>query len=83
MESFIRWYCQAVDFAHYYTTDARWIGNHLRYGVVVSAFIWVPIVFAAFAKGRGSTSRRFWVTFAIVETIALIASLPVWGVPRE
>jgi hypothetical protein len=40
-------------------------------------------VFAAFAKGRGSTSRRFWVTFAIVETIALIASLPVWGVPRE
>jgi hypothetical protein len=83
MGDLLRWYGQAIEFTHYYTGDLPWIGNHLRYAVVVSAFVWVPIVFAAFAKGRGSTSRRFWVTFAIVETIALIASLPVWEVPRE
>jgi hypothetical protein len=43
----------------------------VAFGVLVGAFIWIPIVFAAFAVGRRKVGLRFFFALTLIEAIAL------------
>jgi hypothetical protein len=65
-----------------YENDFQWLASHIAWAFAVSGFLWLPIVFAAFAKGGGQKSRVFWPRFAWAEVIALLSSIYFWQVPR-
>ena len=63
--------------------DLEWVSRDVGRGLLLSSFLWLPLVFVAFAAGRRRVPLVRWFIFVLLEGIAFVAFLNLVTVPRE
>jgi hypothetical protein len=64
-------------------SDFEFVSRDIGRGLLLSSFLWLPLVFAAYAFGRRRVPLILWFVFVALEGLALVALCDLAYVVRE